>query len=40
MAANAELERHRQDWQDFVRLVTYGVGTIATILILMALFLV
>ena len=40
MVANAELERHRQDWQDFVRLMTYVVGGIATILILLAIFLV
>jgi hypothetical protein len=40
MVANAELERHRQNWHDFVRLMTYVVGSVAAILILMAIFLV
>jgi hypothetical protein len=40
MAANAELERHREDWHDFVRLMTYTVAAVAVLLILMAIFLV
>ncbi|MGB8275437.1 MAG: aa3-type cytochrome c oxidase subunit IV [Alphaproteobacteria bacterium] len=40
MAANSELERHRQDWHGFVRLMGYTIASIVVLLILMATFLV
>jgi len=40
MAADSELQRHRQDWEGFVRLTVWASGSVAVLLILMALFLV
>ena len=40
MSVDSELQRHRQDWLGFVRLTTYAAVIVASILILMALFLV
>jgi len=40
MSVDTELQRHRQDWEDFVRLTTYIAGGVIALLILMAIFLV
>ncbi len=40
MSVDSELQRHRQDWQGFMRLTVYSTATVAAVLILMALFLV
>jgi len=40
MSVDTELQRHRQDWDDFVRLTTYVAGGVIALLILMAIFLV
>ena len=40
MSAESELQRHEQDWHGFMRLTTYASITVATILILLAIFVV
>jgi hypothetical protein len=40
MAVDSELQRHRQDWEGFMRITVCVSGTIAAALILMAIFLV
>jgi hypothetical protein len=40
MTMDAEYERHRRTWVGFTRLIIWGTGVVALILILMALFLV
>lgn len=40
MTMDAEYERHRRTWVGFTRLITWGTGLAALVLILMALFLV
>ena len=40
MSVDSELQRHRQDWEDFVRRTTYVASGVIVLLILMAIFLV
>ncbi len=40
MSVDTELQRHRQDWDGFVRLTIFVAGGVAVLLILMAAFLV
>jgi len=40
MSVDTELQRHRQDWDNFMRLTFIGAVGVAVLLILMALFLV
>jgi len=40
MSVDTELQRHRQDWEDFVRLTLYVGSGVVALLILMAIFLV
>ncbi|MFZ0694397.1 MAG: aa3-type cytochrome c oxidase subunit IV [Alphaproteobacteria bacterium] len=39
MSVNNELQRHQQDWNEFVRFTTYAGAGIIVLLILMAVFL-
>jgi Bacterial aa3 type cytochrome c oxidase subunit IV len=38
MSAESELQRHQQDWHGFMRLTVFACATVATILILLAVF--
>lgn len=40
MSVDTELQRHRQDWEGFVRLTIFVAAGVAVLLILMAAFLV
>ena len=40
MAVESDLQRHQQDWKNFIRLVAYTLGAIVVILALLAIFVV
>lgn len=39
MTIDAELQRHRQDWDGFTKFVKYGTSAVILVLVLMAVFL-